>query len=108
MIDCHPRKHCRPKQSQGRQCFPRDENLPCHPFKNEIFILLNRVSHFYNKFQCYMITDTCSVIFKLFLLISLKSNDNFPSFLEFSLASNMKTTYRHLKENNVDLTIHSL
>ena len=33
-----PRKHCQPRQS--RQCLPRGDNLPCHPVKNVIFILL--------------------------------------------------------------------
>ena len=33
----------------GWQCFPRGCNLQCPPVKNVIFILLYRMSHFYNK-----------------------------------------------------------
>ena len=32
--------------------FPRGDNLQCHPVKNVIFILIYRMSHFYNKFHC--------------------------------------------------------
>ena len=41
------------KQFVGQewQFFPRDDNLPCLPVKNVIFILLYWMSHFYNKFH---------------------------------------------------------
>ena len=41
-----PRKHCRPRRSRSLQCFPRGDDLPCHPVKNVIFILLCRMSKF--------------------------------------------------------------
>ena len=31
--------------------FPWGDNLQCHPVKNVIFILLYRMSYFYNKFH---------------------------------------------------------
>ena len=43
--------------------------IPYHPIKNVILILLYRMPHFYNKFQC-MITDTCRVTFKIVTLLT--------------------------------------
>ena len=50
-----PRKHCRPRRSRGWQCFSRGDNLPCHPVKNVIFILLYRMSPFPTQLQFYVI-----------------------------------------------------
>ena len=43
-----------------RENVPRDDNLPCHPVKNVIFILLYGMSCFYNKFQC-RVTLLCDI-----------------------------------------------
>ena len=50
-----PRKHCRPRRSRGWQCFSRGDDLPCHPVKNVIFILLYRMSPFPTQLQFYVI-----------------------------------------------------
>ena len=50
-----PRKHCQPRRSRGRQCFSRGDDLPCHPVKNVIFILLYRMSPFPTQLQFYVI-----------------------------------------------------
>ena len=36
---------------RSRQCFQRGDNIPCQTVKSVIFILLYRMSHFYNKFH---------------------------------------------------------
>ena len=55
-----PRKHCRPRRSRGRQCFPRDDYLPCHPVKNVIFILLCRMSQVPSQIQLCVIRNVCA------------------------------------------------
>ena len=50
-----PLKHCRSRQSRGRQCFWRGDDLPCNHVKNVIFILLYRMSAFPTQLQNYLI-----------------------------------------------------
>ena len=46
------------------------DNLTCHPVKNVIFIFLYQMSHFYNTFQCYMMTESDRYRVTLYRLIT--------------------------------------
>ena len=50
-----PRKHCQPRRSRSRQCFSRGDDLPCHPVKNDIFILLCLMSPYPTQLQYFVI-----------------------------------------------------
>ena len=55
-----PRKHCRPRRSRGRQWFPRGDDLPCHPVKNVIFILLCGMSQFPSQLKVCVMKKVCA------------------------------------------------
>ena len=50
IVDCHPEETLSTEAEPRLTMLSRGDNLLCHHVKNVIFILLYRMSHFYNKF----------------------------------------------------------